>query len=98
MRKQDLNFGSSFAEWKKSGKDIHSVIEDPLFVNPAAFDFHFKNLTVAKKIRFRPFDYSRSGVYGSEEWKKLAEFNPELSKKFDERVNTMESNYRNGKL
>jgi len=33
----------TFGEWKKSGKDVHSVIADPQFVNPAAYDFKLKN-------------------------------------------------------
>jgi hypothetical protein len=90
-RTKDIDFGKSFAEWKKSGKDVHSVIADPLFVNPEAFDFHFKNLSVTKKIKFTPFDYSKAGVYGSDEWKKLAEFDPELARKFDELVMKRES-------
>jgi hypothetical protein len=96
-RSSEMNFGSSFNEWKKAGKDVHSVIADPHFVNPSAFDFHFSNLSVTRKIRFKPFDYSQAGVYGSDEWKRLAEFDPELSKKFDERVNTLEINYRSDK-
>jgi len=91
-RSKDIRFADkSFSEWQKSGKDIHSVIADPLFVNPSGFDFHFKNLSVAKKIKFVPFDYSEAGVYGSEGWKKLAEFDPELAKSFDTKVNISEN-------
>jgi len=96
-RSSEMNFGTSFNDWKKSGKDVHSVIADPHFVNPSVFDFHFKNLSVARKIRFNPFDYSKAGVYGSDEWKKLAEFDPELSKKFDEKVITLENIFHSGK-
>lgn len=81
----------SFKEWQKTGKDIHSVIADPLFVNPEAYDFHFQNLSVAKKIKFTPFDYTRAGVYGSEEWKNLARFDPDLAKEFDNIVSQRES-------
>ena len=94
-RTKDINFAdSSFESWQKSGKDIHSIIADPLFRNPAAFDFHFKNLSIAKKIEFVPFDYSEAGVYGSEEWKKLAEFDPALADKFDKTVERLEMNIR----
>jgi Right handed beta helix region len=94
-RTKDIRFADkSFSEWQKSGKDVHSIISDPLFVNPAAFDFHFKNLSVAKKIKFIPFDYSRAGVYGSTDWKKLAEFDPELAKKFDNIVEKFEMNVK----
>lgn len=84
----------SFQEWQKSGKDIHSVIADPQFVNAAAFDFHFKKSAVVKKIKFIPFDYSKAGVYGAEEWKRLADFDPALARKFDERVHSMEATKR----
>ena len=90
-RTKDIRFGDvSFAEWKKSGKDIHSIIADPLFVNPSAFDFHLKKNSVAKRIGFVPFDYSAAGVYGSEEWKNLAKFDARLEIKFDNIVNQSE--------
>jgi hypothetical protein len=46
---------------------------------------------VAKKIKFVPFDYSRAGIYGSDEWKKLASFDQTLADQFDSRVNQMEA-------
>jgi hypothetical protein len=90
-RTKDIRFADkSFSDWQKSGKDVHSIIADPLFVNPSAFDFHFKNLSAAKKIRFAPFDYSKAGVYGTDEWRKLAEFDKELEKRFDNVVAKLE--------
>jgi hypothetical protein len=90
-RAKDIKFGDiSFADWKKSGKDIHSIIADPLFVNPATFDFHLKNNSVAKRIGFVPFDYSEAGVYGSDKWKNLAKFDAGLEIKFDNIVNQSE--------
>jgi len=92
VRSKAIRFaGMSFKEWQNSGKDIHSVIADPMFVKPEAFDFHFKDLSVARKIKFTPFDYSKAGVYGSDEWKKLAEFDPELASKYDKMVMKLES-------
>jgi hypothetical protein len=92
IRSKEIRFADkSFKEWQKSGKDVHSIIADPLFVNPGAYDFHFKNLSVVKKIKFTPFDYSKAGVYGTDDWKKLAEFDPELAKAFDEMVMKKES-------
>jgi parallel beta-helix repeat protein len=83
-RSSDIKFGDkSFSEWQKSGRDQHSLIADPLFMDPSAFDFRFKKLSVAKKIKFTPFDYSEAGVYGSEEWKKLALIDHTLEKEFD---------------
>ncbi|HOK27119.1 MAG TPA: right-handed parallel beta-helix repeat-containing protein [Bacteroidales bacterium] len=91
IRTKELRFGDrTFAEWQKEGKDLHSVIADPMFVDPVKFDFRFKNLSVARRIKFVPFDYSLAGIYGDEEWKKKAVLDPELIKKFDERVTEME--------
>ena len=91
-RFRDVRFADmSFAEWKKTGKDQHSVIADPLFVDPAAYNFSFRNLSVARKIRFTPFDYSKAGVYGSDEWRKLAEIDPALENKFSNIVNKLEN-------
>ena len=83
-RTRDIMFGDKgFAEWKKSGKDVHSIIADPQFVNPAAYDFRLKNKSAVRKTGFVPFDYTKAGVNGSEEWKKLAEFDQTLEIKFE---------------
>lgn len=76
--------GMNFSAWQKLGKDRHSMVADPLFKYPQNFDFHFKSLKVAKKIDFVPFDYSKAGVSGEEEWKNLAKLDPGLMRKFDE--------------
>jgi hypothetical protein len=59
-----FNFaGASFEEWKKRGHDVHSIIADPGFVDPAKGNFAFKNKawTMANNIRFQPIDASRIG-------------------------------------
>ncbi len=92
VRSKAIKFDDmSFKDWQKTGKDVHSVIADPMFVKPESFDFHFRDLSVARKIKFKPFEYSRAGVYGSNDWKKLAEFDPELAREFDEMVMKSES-------
>jgi parallel beta-helix repeat protein len=94
-RAKDIRFKKlSFAEWQKSGKDVHSVVADPRFVNPSAFDFRIKNRAVTRKIGFKEFDYSQAGVYGSEEWKKRAAFDPAVAKRFDEAVEPNEKRVR----
>ena len=86
-RSTAIHFGKlTFTEWKKSGKDVHSVIADPGFVNPLAFDFRIKNKAVTRKIKFKEFDYSQAGVYGSDDWKKLAGFDPSVALQFEEAV------------
>ncbi len=79
-------YGMNFKEWQKKGKDQHSIVADPLFVDPQSLDFHFKNLKVAQKIGFKPFEYTTAGVYGDMDWKNLAKLEPGLIKKFDEAV------------
>ncbi len=90
-RTKDVRFDKqSFKEWQAGGKDLKSVIADPNFVNPQTFDFTVKNKTMMKKISFKPFDYSKAGVYGSNEWVDLAKFNPLLAETYDIAVKKLE--------
>ena len=73
----------SFADWQKLGRDKKSIIADPLFADPLKYDFRIKNTAAIKKIGFKPFDYSKAGVYGSEEWVKKAQLSDEFEKEFD---------------
>jgi len=79
-----------FADWQKSGRDKKSIIADPLFTNPQKFDFSFKNQSVAKKINFKPFDYTKAGVYGGAGWVEKAKLSEKLLNEFDEMVNRLE--------
>jgi hypothetical protein len=62
----------SLAEWQAAGKDAGSIVADPRFVDPAHGDFHLRPDSPAARIGFKPFDYSRAGVYGTPEWIALA--------------------------
>ena len=53
--------GKSFAEWKKSGQDVHSIVAAPLFVDPEHGDFSLKPGSPALKIGFKPIDISGVG-------------------------------------
>ncbi len=64
---QALNFGSkehprSFRQWQALGRDGHSLLADPLFVDPANLDFRLKEQSPAiDKLGFVPFDLSEVG-------------------------------------
>lgn len=82
--------GISFDEWKKKGQDVNSVIADPQFADVAAGNFTPKNKTMLKKIGFKPFDYSKAGVYGSKAWRQKAELSKEQKEAFDKLVDDYE--------
>ena len=46
----------SFGEWQAKGLDEHSVIADPLFVDPQNGNFALKPASPALKLGFRPID------------------------------------------
>ena len=51
----------SLEQWQAQGMDVHSVIADPLLVDPAAGDFDLKNDSPALKLGFKPIDLSTVG-------------------------------------
>jgi hypothetical protein len=61
----------SFAEWQTAGGDRHSVIADPLFVDPGQHDFSLRPESPALKLGFQPIDASTVGLYGETEWTSL---------------------------
>ncbi len=52
----------NFKEWQKLGFDKHSVLADPMFVDPANGDYHVKAGSPALKLGFKNFDVSDAGL------------------------------------
>jgi hypothetical protein len=65
--------GMSFEQWRNEGRDIGSIIADPMFVDPENYDFRLKPGSPALKLGFKPFDYTRAGIYGDPGWINKAE-------------------------
>jgi hypothetical protein len=51
----------SFAEWQKRGQDHHSIVADPLFVDPSSGNFTLRPDSPALRIGFKSIDLSTVG-------------------------------------
>lgn len=71
----------TFKEWKKE-KEPHSIWKDPKFMDPREGDFRLQTSSAVKKIGFKPFDYSKAGVYGESEWKQKARLSTQRENEF----------------
>lgn len=87
-RTKEIMFNDfTFKKWQEQGKDRHSVIADPGFVNAEQYDFRFKRKNITRKIGFTPFDYTQAGVYGSQDWIEKAKLDLEKIAAYDKIVN-----------
>ncbi len=64
--------GLTMQQWQKKGHDIGTIIADPMLVDAKNYDFRLKPNSPALKVGFKPFDYSKAGVYGDPAWIKKA--------------------------
>jgi hypothetical protein len=63
VKRDELTFnGNSWADWQKAGKDVHSIYADPLFRNPAEYDFTLLSGSPAFQLGFKQIDMSGVGV------------------------------------
>ena len=54
--------GLTLEQWQEKRKqDLHSIVADPGFADPAQGDFRLKPNSPALKVGFVPFDYSQAG-------------------------------------
>jgi hypothetical protein len=63
--------GRFLAGWQKEGYDQGSIVADPLFVDPAAFDFRLRPESPAFKLGFKALDLSAAGLVG-DAWRQRA--------------------------
>ena len=59
----DFN-GRSLAEWQKAGRDRHSIVADPRFVNPREYDFRLQPDSPALALGIVPIDIEGAGLTG----------------------------------
>jgi len=64
-------FGMTFPEWQAKGRDIHSLVADPLFGDARRRDFRLRPGSPAARIGFQPIDLSQVGLYGEPDWRAL---------------------------
>ncbi len=65
----DVHFqGQSLDEWQARGHDQHSIIADPLFVDPENYDFRLQPDSPVFELGFEPIDPEPVGLYGDDEW------------------------------
>jgi len=58
----------SFKEWRKSGRDVHSVMADPMFVDITRGDFRLRPGSPALKLGFNPINAKPLGPGPTDEW------------------------------
>jgi len=61
----------TFTEWKALGRDINTLIADPLFVDPKHDNYTLEPGSPAFKLGFQSIDLSQSGLVGDKDWVNL---------------------------
>ena len=58
--------GGTLEKWREQGFDRHSLLADPLFVDPAKGDYRLKPESPALKLGFKPIPFERIGIAAPE--------------------------------
>ena len=53
--------GESWQKWREMGFDEHSIVGDPLFVDPGKGDYRLRAESPALKLGFKPIPFERIG-------------------------------------
>ncbi|MBT3378651.1 MAG: hypothetical protein HN742_33310 [Lentisphaerae bacterium] len=61
-------YDDTFVEWQAKGLGTHSLVADPLFVNPAEHDFRLRPNSPAFKVGFTPIDPALAGLEDKSRW------------------------------
>ncbi len=78
----ELSFcGRKSGEWLLR-REKNARFTDPLMKAPLEEDFTFRKEKAIKKIKFKPFDYKKAGVYGSNKWIEKAKEGNSVHKEF----------------
>lgn len=81
--KKEYNFNNhTFKQWQNRGFDINSLIANPYFKDAQNLNFKFKKASNYKKIGFKPFDFSKAGVYGEKHWVEKAKLPQSITEAF----------------
>ena len=56
---------NNLQDWKEKGYEEHSIIADPLFVDPENHDYSLRPDSPAFKLGFKPIDLSTVGLRGT---------------------------------
>ncbi|MFM7181968.1 MAG: right-handed parallel beta-helix repeat-containing protein [Verrucomicrobiales bacterium] len=64
--------GGDLKKWQAAGHEKNSILADPLFTDATKGDYRLQPESPAYKLGFKPFDFSKAGVYGAREWLALA--------------------------
>ena len=55
---------TTFQDWQNRGFDTHSIVADPLFVDPKNDNYSLRDESPAFELGFKPIDLSRVGLRG----------------------------------